>query len=369
MSASSKNVSCRNRLRKLLAELISIKTYYKNPEIVSFLKKALKNNGWKNIKESGGNVWGRIGRGKTVVIYDVHSDTIRADERLWQFAPFKATFRKGFIYGRGAADDKGPLAAAIYSGNFIRGSAGYTVYLLVSTKEETDEGWGFRFFRREEKVKPDFAVISEPSGLKLALGQRGRVEVIFDIPGVPAHASMPEKGKNALDLMSASLREVKKIKFRKIKPFSLTTITPTVVSTTGDGKNVLPNRCRVFFDVRINHRDTVQSIVKKISDVTRRRGIKIKTGKFCPAWVLKNKVLLTASRAAYRQVFGTFPKPFYWKFCTNGSEYAASGIPVIGFGPGDPAMAHKRDEKIKFSDVEKAVGFFAALPEYIGSVK
>jgi len=56
------------KLRKLLFYLISLKTYKKNLEAISFLKKALKENGWQNIKEFKGNVWGEKGSGKTKII-------------------------------------------------------------------------------------------------------------------------------------------------------------------------------------------------------------------------------------------------------------------------------------------------------------
>jgi len=355
-------------LEKLLAELISIKTYRRNPEIVNFLKKALKDNGWKNVRESGGNVWGSIGSGGIKIVYDIHSDTIRAGSPAWKTDPFKAVVKSGRIYGRGAVDDKGPLAAAIFAGNFIKPAAGYKVYLLASDREEIDEGYGCRIFIAKEKIKPDYAVISEPSGLKLAVGQRGRTEFYLNAAGIPAHGSTPEKGKNAVYIINEAVNKIKKIKFKRVPPFSNTIVTPTVLSSQGDGINALPSSCGLYLDVRINHKDRAEDIRKKILK-TIPPGISVKTGRVCKAWLLKDRVLLKASRQAYKKVFGSAPEPYYWGFCTNGSEYIKYGIPVVGFGPGDPGMAHRDNEMIKFSDVEKAVGFFAVLPEHIGSVK
>jgi len=356
-------MSANNRaLKKLLAELISIKTSYSNPEIVRFLKKALKANGWKNIKAAGGNVWGSIGTGKIKIVYDIHSDTIRAGNKAWKTDPFKAVIKGERIYGRGAVDDKGPLASAIFAGNFIKSAAGCKIYLLASDREEVDEGYGCRVFIKKEKVKPDYAVVAEPSGLKLAIGQRGRAEFNLIAAGIPAHGSTPEKGKNAVYVISDAVNKIKKIKFKRVPPFSNTIVTPTVLNSQGDGINALPALCGLYLDVRINHKDRVPDIRKKILKIIP-RGISVKTGRVCRAWLLKNRSLVKASREAYKKVFGFAPVPYYWGFCTNGSEYVERGIPVVGFGPGAPDMAHRDNEMIKFSEVEKAVKFFTALPE------
>ena len=330
--------------------------------MASFLRKALKENGWRNIRSASGNAWGSIGNGPKAVVYDIHSDTVKAESPAWKTDPFKAVFKKGRIYGRGAVDDKGPLASAIFAGNFIKAPQGYKIYLLASDREETDEGYGFRVFLEEEKRKPAFAVVSEPSGLKLALGQRGRTEFTLVAEGIPAHGSTPEKGKNAVYMISEAAEKIKKIRFRRIRPFANTIVTPTVLGTRGDGVNALPSACSLYLDVRINHKDKVPVVRKAISRAVGRE-IKIETGRTCSAWLLKDRKLLAASRAAYGKVFGSDPKPYYWGFCTNGSEYAECGIPVIGFGPGDPGMAHMDNEMINFADVEKAAEFFAALPE------
>ncbi len=113
------NGSHKKKLLKLLEDLVNIRSDKKNPAMTAFLKKALRENGWKNIKESGGNVWGKLGSGKIKLLYDIHSDTITARNTLWNTDPFKAEFKNGYLYGRGAVDDKGPLAAAIFSGTFL----------------------------------------------------------------------------------------------------------------------------------------------------------------------------------------------------------------------------------------------------------
>jgi len=357
------NNSHKKNLRKLLKDLVNIRSDKKNPAMTAFLKKSLKQNGWKNIKESGGNVWGRIGSGKTKLLYDIHSDTITAKNIGWGTEPFKAQFKKGYLYGRGAVDDKGPLAGAIFSGNFIKDSKDYSVYLLASDREEIDEGYGCRTFIRKEKKKPDFVLISEPSDLRLVFGQRGRIEITLTAGGIPAHASMPEKGKNAIFLMNKTLSALAKLKFRKVPPFTPTTITPTIIKSSGEGKNVLPLSCSVLLDIRMSHKESIRSLVGMLKK-NLPRGIHIKTGKFCPAWLLKNKNLAIASKKTFAEAFSKPPVPAYWKFCTNGSSYASMDIPVIGFGPGKPEMCHKKNENIKLADVEKSVDFFKLFPHY-----
>jgi len=354
-------MSKKEKLLKLFVDLVRIKSFDRSKEMSSYLQSALKENGWHNVRESGGNVWGSIGRGSKKVLYDIHSDTVLA-AGSWKSDPFKAVIKNGRIYGRGTVDDKGSLSSAIFAGNFIKDSPDYKIYLLACDREEIDEGYGLRVFIEKEKTKPDYAVIAEPSGLKLAVGQRGRTEFALNAAGIPAHGSMPDEGKNAVYIISEAVDKIKKIKFKRVKPFSNTIVTPTALSSQGDGKNVLPNSCSLLLDVRINHKDKVSDI-RKIISKTIPPGISIKTGLVCRAWLLKDRALLASSKKAYKKVFGFEPEPYYWGFCTNGSEYAERGIPVVGFGPGNPAMAHKDNEMVKFSEVQKAVEFFAAFPQ------
>jgi len=351
-------------LRKMTENLINIRSDKKNPSMAAYLKKALRQNGWKNITGHGGNVWGSIGSGKIKILYDIHSDTITARRDGWLSDPFTAATRGGRLYGRGSVDDKGPLAAAIFSGNFIEDSKDYKVYLLASDREETDEGYGCRMFLKKEKFKPDFVLISEPSDMKLIFGQRGRIEVTLTARGIPAHGSMPEKGKNAISMMNSALSSLSKLTFRQVPPFTATSIAPTVIKSEGEGKNVLPLNCRLLLDIRINHRESVASIIKALKKQLP-RGIEIKAGKFCPAWLLQNKTYAQAAKKTFRQAYGKTAAPSYWKFCTNGSSYASKGIPVIGFGPGKPQLCHKKNENIKISDIEKSVIFFRLLPSHI----
>lgn len=354
-------------LRKLVENLVNIRSDKKNPAMTAFLKKALRENGWKNIREHGGNVWGSIGTGKTKILYDIHSDTIPARKAGWRGDPFTARFQNGRLYGRGSVDDKGPLGAAIFSGNFIKNSKDYRVYLLASDREETDEGYGCRVFLRKEKVKPDFVLISEPSDMKLIFGQRGRIEITLTARGIPAHGSMPEKGKNAISMLNGALNSLSKLKFGSVPPFTATTVTPTVIKSEGEGKNVLPLSCSVLLDIRINHKESVGSLIK-ILKKNLPREIKIEAGKFCPAWLLKDHNYAVAAKKTFTQAYGKTAAPAYWKFCTNGSSYASKGIPVIGFGPGKPQLCHKKNENIKMSDIERSVEFFRMLPSHIADL-
>ncbi|MCD6412715.1 MAG: M20/M25/M40 family metallo-hydrolase [Elusimicrobia bacterium] len=353
----------RKEILALLKKLVEIRTDRKNAEIVPFLRRSLRENGWKNIKSARGSVWGKIGSGKRILVYDIHSDTVKADSSQWKYPPFKATIREGFLYARGAVDDKGPLASAIFSGNFIKAKPGIAVYLLAAAAEEKDEGFGFRTFLKYEKVRPNFALVSEPSSLNLAVGQRGRFEMLVSFRGIPAHGSMPEKGRNAIYSAADLLMKSRKLKFKKRPPFPPASATPTIVKTSGDGKNVLPNSCEILFDVRISPRDDPECVKNKILGKMSPT-VQAKVGKFCPAWVLpRESSFRRMCEKAYKNAFGKFPRPYYWKFCTNASEYAKMKIPVAGFGPGAPEEAHRRNEKISLVEVEKAVAYFAALPD------
>ena len=92
-------------------------------------------------------------------------------------------------------------------------------------------------------------------------------------------------------------------------------------------------------------------------------GLNVRYEPFHPAWRIDlDHVLTRAGLAAYRQAFGAEPGAYlFWDFSTNGVTPTGLGIPTIGFGPGDPAMAHMRDESCPVSQIRDAARFYARL--------
>ena len=150
-----------------------------------------------------GNVIGRIGPGNgKKLLYDAHMDTVDVgDIDRWKRNPFGGEIEHGVLYGRGAVDMKGALAAMIYAGKAIVESglrlAG-DLYVVGVVQEEPCEGLAIRHLIEEERLRPDWVLLGEATNLQVARGQRGRVEFRLVVHGRSCHASAPERGVNAI---------------------------------------------------------------------------------------------------------------------------------------------------------------------------
>lgn len=157
-----------------------------------------------------GNVIGHI-KGKnpgSKVLFDGHIDTVPVGNlKDWKHDPFHAVVEDGKLYGRGAADMKGAVAAftvaahryAVENGKNFAGD----VYVAGVVHEECFEGVAAR--KISAKVKPDYVVIGEASEMNLKVGQRGRAEIVVETFGVPAHSANPERGVNAVYKMCEAI--------------------------------------------------------------------------------------------------------------------------------------------------------------------
>ncbi|HET7036516.1 MAG TPA: M20/M25/M40 family metallo-hydrolase, partial [Thermomicrobiaceae bacterium] len=162
-------------------------------------------------RDEAGNVLGSIGdeSGPTVLI-DAHLDTVGVTEpEAWSQPPAGERVG-GRIYGRGAMDMKGPLAAAVHGAASLAGRLPRGRVVVAATlAEELVEGPATELVAR--RLRPDFVIIGEATSLKLARGQRGRAEIVVTTHGQPTHSSRPELGVNAAQAMVdiiVALREI-----------------------------------------------------------------------------------------------------------------------------------------------------------------
>ena len=162
-----------------------------------------------------GNVIGHIKeKSWPEVLFDGHIDTVPVGNlKDWKHDPFHAVVEDGKLYGRGAADMKGAVAAftvaahryAVENGKNFAGD----VYVAGVVHEECFEGVAAR--KISAKVKPDYVVIGEASEMNLKVGQRGRAEIVVETFGVPAHSANPEKGVNAVYKMCEAIQAIREI--------------------------------------------------------------------------------------------------------------------------------------------------------------
>ncbi len=307
------------------------------------------------------------GDGPTVMI-EGHLDTVPGgDEDAWTRGLYTGEIAEGRLWGRGAADMKGAIAAqvaaAAVSARDIRG----TLFLVYVPYEELVEGAVLS--RVLDQVgKPDLVVLGEPTDLRLGIGHRGRAVVRLTARGKPAHAAMPHLGENAI----AKMVEVLPLTFDLLLPedplLGEETATPVAIGTS-DGGPVVPEECWVLIDRRISRGETPESVLAPYEsleveariervELTAYTGEKFGAECFFPAWWM-NPDHPWVVRA--REALGA-PPMRVWRFSTDGVESCARrGIPTVGYGPGDETLAHQADENVLLADIEKAAAAYRKL--------
>ncbi len=323
-----------------------------------------------------GNVIGTLDAGPgPCVLFDAHMDTVGVtDPAAWSFDP-AGELRDGRLYGRGAMDMKGPLAAVIH-GAAAAELAGGRVVVSASIAEEMIEG--FATVEVARRVRPDVAVICEATRRRVAVGQRGRAELIVEVQGRPTHSSRPDLGVNAVEAMADVLRAARAIALPTHPALGAAILVPTdIASRPFPALSVVPDQCTVTFDRRTLPGEREEDVVAQLRAAAEGAvaphgatvsvtigldrfdsytGAPVAAPNFAPAWFVgpdapPASIALAALGA----------EPTHWAFCTNGSGTAALGIPTIGYGPGDETLAHRVDEYLERDELEAGARDYAKL--------
>jgi putative selenium metabolism hydrolase len=322
-----------------------------------------------------GNVTGTLdGGGGPCVLFDAHMDTVGVtDPGAWSADP-GGELRNGRLYGRGAMDMKGPLAAVVHGA--AAAAEGGRVVVCASIAEEMIEG--FATVEVARRVRPDVAVICEATGRRVAVGQRGRAELIVEVRGRPTHSSRPELGVNAVEAMADVLVAARRIELPVHEALGPAILVPTdIVSRPFPALSVVPDLCTVTLDRRTLPGESEDDVVGPLRAAVEAAvaphgatgtvtigvdrfdsytGAPVEAPNFAPAWFTGPD-----AEPARTALAALGAEPHHWAFCTNGSGTAALGIPTLGYGPGDETLAHRVDEFIELDELYAGAEGYATL--------
>lgn len=161
-----------------------------------------------------GNLLGYMGSGEKLIAFDGHMDTVGIGEMSnWKFDPYDGYETETEIGGRGTSDQEGGIVSAIYGAKIMKDlgllSEKYTSLVTVTVQEEDCDGLCWQYIIKEDGIRPEFVVSTEPTDGGIYRGQRGRMEIKVDVKGVSCHGSAPERGDNAIYKMADILQDVR----------------------------------------------------------------------------------------------------------------------------------------------------------------
>ena len=374
----------KDELIKFTQELVSIKSYSGNEEkVVKHIAEKMKELGYDEvIIDSMGNVFGKIGNGKKIIMFDSHIDTVEVkDESKWEVPPFSGEIVDGRLYGRGSVDMKSGVAASVYAGAIAKElglAEDKTILVSCTVFEEDCDGENLKHLFEEYNIKPDYFITCEPSNNKIVTGHKGKAQITIKTKGVSAHGSAPEKGKNAIYEMAEIIQRVEKTNEELMKMDGpKRTLVMSNISSVSVSLNAVPSECEVYLDRRMVLGETEESIKKEMGRIiegknavweigtisrTSWKGMPITYQPFHLAWEIDlNHELSKACIHSYREILGSEPEYDFWDFSTNAVTPVSMGIPSIGFGPGEYKLAHMTNENCKVDQIVEACSFYANL--------
>jgi putative selenium metabolism hydrolase len=334
-----------------------------------------------------GNVMGRMGDGPRVVAFDAHLDTVDVtDPDQWDCDPFAGKVENGKVFGRGAVDQKAGMAGMVHAAAVMKELGlldGLQVWMVGSVMEEDCDGLCWNYILSEKELAPELVVSTEPTGLRINRGQRGRMEIRVRVKGRSCHGSMPHLGDNAVYKIAPAVLAIEKLNGRlKDDPFlGKGTCTVSWIGSRGPSLCAVPDEAEFHIDRRLTAGETRRSALDEVEAALAAEGIEAEvftlvyeekawTGlvypmdKYYPTWVLdEGHPALAAAGRAFNGVTGRQAEVSRWNFSTNGvAIMGLHGVPCFGFGPGQESVAHSANEHVPVEDVLTACAFYAAFP-------
>lgn len=291
------------------------------------------------------------------LLLEAHLDTVST--RDMTVPPFAAEIRDGRLYGRGACDTKGPMAAAL--GALDRrllddlATAGCRVQFAGAIDEEKGAE-GAAFLARTRRVTADEAIILEPTGLDLVNAHKGVFWLELETDGVTAHGSNPAAGVSAIRGMTEVME------WLRANVGGDEAAGPAMGHPTlnigriegGSAVNIVPGRCRIEADLRTVPGTDHAAVARRIRDgldalsaAGKVVGYRLNTIKECPPFETRSDCPLANRLRAACRAQGVDPATVGTGWFSDAGPLAAVCDDLLVFGPGHIAQAHTPDEFIE----------------------
>jgi succinyl-diaminopimelate desuccinylase len=342
----------------------------------------------QNVAPGRPNIIGTLGEkppGGRSLLLEGHTDVVtEGDPREWTWPPFGAELTNGRIYGRGTADMKGGLAAAMVAAAAFRRAGVEPPGKLVvgALVDEEDRMLGARHLVTTAVGRDvDAAIICEPEDNELCLVQRGVVWARVRVRGKMAHGAMPEAGLNPVTALGAMLREVPALERRirrrcerspHLRP---PTVTPTIIQAPPKGvgvpqSNVIPAFGEMTLDVRVTPGISADALHAELEAVCRAGekavpGLKVEWEPVNPfrlaTKVDKSEPIVQAMIAGVKKATGRAPRYGGVPGSTDGTILRMElGLPIVTCGPGNRLIPHQVDEYVEVTQLIAAAKIYAA---------
>ena len=321
------------------------------------------------------NLWATHGTGRPVCVFLGHTDVVPSGPAAaWRSPPFVPTLRDGVLYGRGAADMKGAVAAMVLAlEGFVAAHPDHpgTVALLLTSDEEGEARDGVRRVMEEFRTRGqriDFCLVGEPSsrerlGDVIRVGRRGSLSGALTVRGVQGHVAYPELVRNPIHLSAPALAELAATRWDAGNAeFPPTSFQISNLHAGTGANNVVPGTLEALFNFRYCTQSTAASLRERVEALLARHGLdhSLRWDHSGEPFLTGDGPLRRAVVDAVGEVCGIVPEPSTGGGTSDGRFVAPLGAQVVELGPLN-ASIHQIDEGVRLADLERLPTLYGAV--------
>ena len=313
-----------------------------------------------------------VGADGPTVGYCSHIDVVPAgDKSLWDHEPFAAVVEGDRLHGRGACDAKGPVAAALEAVTALL-TSGFeprgTLELELVADEEAMGFKGAGYLVEEGIIRPDFAIVGEPTSLRIVTAQRGACWLRLTTRGRAGHGSAPERGISAIKHMAEIVLHLEEC-LPDVEHEVLGGPSINVGTIVGGAKvNIVPASCTVEIDRRSLPQESLDDIVSSVRNAVDRARERfhdidadLQVSFFArPFETRQDSTLVERCRDGVVDATGRAAQLVGFRGASDARFLAEAGADVVVLGPGDISLAHTAREFVELPEVSACAHAYAS---------
>lgn len=352
--ATNDNISAQSI--ELLQKLIKVASYSKEEEkAADVIRKFLKakkipfetklNNTW--IKNKHYNFL------KPTILLNSHIDTVKPVDG-WQSDPFDASIIDGKLYGLGS-NDAGAALVSLFATFLHFYESEELKYNLIFAATAEEEISGKNGIEQIDEITSacEFAIVGEPTEMKMAIAEKGLMVLDAEVKGKAGHSARNE-GVNAIYLSMVDVHWFQNYQFKKINPVLGPVKLTVSMIHAGTQHNIVPDVCKYTVDVRTIPEYTTDQLLEIIRDNVKAE-IKPRSTRLMPSAIDKEHVIVKAAEKINIELFGS----------STLSDQALLKIPSVKIGPGKSERSHTADEFVYLQEIEDGIKIYTKLLEQV----
>jgi succinyl-diaminopimelate desuccinylase len=312
------------------------------------------------------NFWATRGNNGPIFAFAGHTDVVPAgNEDAWNTKPFEPTIKDGSLFGRGAADMKGGLAAMVTATeNFVKDNPNHegTIAFLITSDEEGVAVNGtvkVMDYLKENDTKIDYCLLGEPSSTSITgdvikNGRRGSLNGVINVKGQQGHVAYPHLAKNPIHFIAPALNDLCLQEWDSGNEYFPATSFQISNFHSGDGvTNVVPGEAKVMFNFRYSTETTKEELMTKVHEILDLHKIDYTIDWSHSGYPFLTPVgdLVSACLSSIQETKGIEPELSTSGGTSDGRFIAQKGTQVVELGPVN-ATIHQVNESVLVQDLE-----------------